>query len=141
MFYSNLLMPNINIFSMNLLKLIMTEEQPIPKDYSLSFRNHRKHFLLIHDFLFKITKTKAKNSDFFDLQVDVYNGMMKSVNTGSRLFQLASLGCVTLYFLKGKSIKMKFLTGFLYTYWYNHVMTLGSYAGAFARIPCTITLM
>jgi hypothetical protein len=102
----------------------------------LSFRNQYKHFLLIHDFLFKITKTRAPNADYFDLQIDLYNGMKRAVDVGSRALQYFTFGSLVFYFLKGNSIRLKFLTGFLFTYWYNHVMTLGSYAGAFFRIPC-----
>ena len=113
----------------------MTEEST-HKDYSLSFTNHYKHFLLLHDFLFKITKTKATNSDFFDLQIEVFNGMKKAVDRGSKIFQFVTFSSLVLYFLRGNNIKMKFFSGMLYTYWYSHVMTLGSYAGAFLKIPC-----
>lgn len=114
----------------------MTEQQSVQVQPSLSFKNQYNHFFLVHDFFHKITKTKAHNSDYFDLQIQVYNGMKNAVETGSKIFQ--GLCCVSLcyYFFQGRSIKLKFLTGFLFTYWYNHIITLGGYAGAFARLPC-----
>ena len=117
----------------------MTETSK-PKDYSLSYKNHYHHFLLLHDFLFKLTKTKATDSDYFDLQIEVNNGMKTAVDVGSRVFQLGTFGCLCYYFLRGNSVKLKFFWGFLYTYWYNHIMTLGSYAGAFVRIPSIFSL-
>ena len=114
----------------------MADNKEQKKDYNLSLRNHYKHFLLLHDFLFKITKTKATNADYFDLQIEVYNGMKKAVDVGSRSLQYLTFGSLIVYFLRGNSIRMKFFSGFLFTYWYNHVMTLGAYAGAFVRIPC-----
>lgn len=62
--------------------------------------------------------------------------MKNSVKTGSKLFQGICIGSLCYYFMKGNSIKLKFIFGFLFTYWYNHIMTLGSYMGAFARLPC-----
>lgn len=46
----------------------MTEAVP-PQPQSLSFKHLYNHFFLLHDFFHKITKTKAKNADYFDLQV------------------------------------------------------------------------
>lgn len=39
------------------------------------------------------------------------------------------------YFLRGNSPKLKLLTGFLYTYWFNHIYTLGTYAGLVLYLP------
>ena len=115
----------------------MAEEQAPRKDFSLPFKHHYNHFLLLHDFLHKLTKSQAKTSDYFDLQIEVYNSMNSSIKIGERMFQGATFGSLCYYFMKGHSIPLKFVSGFFFVYWYNHVMTLGSYAGAFARIPGT----
>lgn len=88
-----------------------------------------------------MTKKKAPNSDYFDLQIEIYNGMKNAVKTGSKVFQGFCIGSLCYYFLKGNSIKLRFFYGFLFTYWYNHIMTLGSYMGAFARLPCIPSLI
>ena len=108
------------------------------KTPSLSFGKLYHHFFLLHDFFHKLTKTKATSSEYFDLQIDITNGMKSAVSTGSKVFQGIGFISLCTYFMKGNSIKLRFLYGFLYTYWYNHVMMLGSYAGAFTRIPCTL---
>lgn len=111
-------------------------EAAVLQPQSLSFKHLYNHFFLLHDFFHKITKSKANNSDYFDLQIEVYNTMTSSVRTGSKVCQGLCFGSLCYYFLKGKSIKLRFLYGFLFVYWYNHIITLGSYAGAFVRIPC-----
>ena len=61
--------------------------------------------------------------------------MKNAVDLGSKAFQVFTFGSLCFYYMKGNSIKMKFFYGFLFMYWYNHVITLGSYFGAFCRIP------
>jgi hypothetical protein len=102
---------------------------------SLSLTHLFNHFFLLHDFFHKITKTRGNNADYFDLQIDVYNGMKAAVSTGSKASQVVAFTSLCWYFLRGNSIKLRFLYGFLFTYWYNHIMTLGSYAGVFCRMP------
>ena len=70
------------------------------------------------------------------MQIEVYNGMKQGVNLGSKMFQAFTFGSLSYYFIKGNSIGLRFLYGFLFVYWYNHVMTLGAYAGAYYKIPC-----
>ena len=66
--------------------------------------------------------------------------MKNAVKTGEKLSQGLGFASLCVHFLRGNSIKLKVLTGFLFTYWYNHIIMLGAYAGAFARIPCTYLL-
>jgi hypothetical protein len=94
---------------------------------------------LLHDFFHRLTKTKGKKGDFFDLQIEINNGMKSAVSTGSKATQLVTFGSLCTYFMKGNSIKLRFIYGFLFMYWYNHIITLGSYVGAFCRIPSTFT--
>ena len=61
--------------------------------------------------------------------------MTNAVKTGSKTAQFVTIASLVTYFLKGNSIKLRFLYGFLFVYWYNHVMTLGSYAGVLCRMP------
>lgn len=102
---------------------------------SLSVKHLFNHFFLLHDFFHKITKTRGSNADYFDLQIDIYNGMKAAVSTGSKASQVVAFTSLCWYFIRGNSIKLRFLYGFLFTYWYNHIMTLGSYAGVFCRMP------
>ncbi len=108
---------------------------------SVSFSNLFNHFFLLHDFFHKLTKTKAQNSQFFDLQIEIYNGMKAAVSTGCKASQLVTFGALCGYFMKGNSIKLRFLYGFLFMYWYNHIMTLGSYLGVLCRFPSTSSPM
>lgn len=64
--------------------------------------------------------------------------MKSAVNTGSKASQLVVFGSLCTYFLKGNSISLRFIYGFLFMYWYNHIMTLGSYLGVFCRIPSNL---
>lgn len=114
----------------------MAEQIPSAALPSLSFKNLYKHFFLIHDFFHKITKTKAPNADYFDLQLDIYDGMKTAVKRGSNISQAVSFTGIVTYYLRGNSIRLRFILGFFFLYWYNHIMTLGSYAGAFAYLPC-----
>ena len=102
---------------------------------SLTFKQLYNHFFLLHDFFHRMTKTKTKKSAFFDLQIEIYTGMKNAVDSGSKVFQVISFTALCTYFLKGNSIRLRFLYGFLFMYWYNHIITLGSYAGAFVRLP------
>jgi len=61
--------------------------------------------------------------------------MKNAVDAGSKASQLIAFTSLCAYFLKGRSIKLRFIYGFLFMYWYNHIITLGSYAGAFLRLP------
>lgn len=63
--------------------------------------------------------------------------MTKAVNTGSKVSQGLAFGSLFWYFLRGNSIKLRFVYGFLFMYWYNHIITLGSYGGVFCKIPST----
>ncbi len=105
------------------------------KKYKLTTKNLFNHFLLVHDFLYKFTKVKAENSQFFDAQLDVQTIMNNATLRGGRIGQILSLAGVAVYCLKSKSIPMKFLAGFLYFYWLNHAYTLGSYCGAIIKMP------
>ena len=67
--------------------------------------------------------------------------MKRAVNNGSKAAQLFTFGALSTYFLKGNSVGLKMVAGFFFMYWFNHTMTLGSYAGAFVCIPCTTTLI
>lgn len=39
------------------------------KTYKLTTKNLFKHFLLVHDFLYKFTKVEAKDPQFLDAQI------------------------------------------------------------------------
>lgn len=56
---------------------------------------------------------------------------------GGKYGQFAMFGMLAAYFIKGKSIPLRFAYGFLYVYWLNHFYTLGSYLGAFLKLPGT----
>jgi hypothetical protein len=112
-----------------------------PSPSSLSMGHLFNHFFLLHDFFHKLTKTKARDSHFFDLQIEIYNGMKAAVSTGCKATQVVAFGGLCTYFMKGNSIKLRFLLGFLFMYWYNHIMTLGSYLGVLCRMPSNTPLM
>jgi hypothetical protein len=61
--------------------------------------------------------------------------MTQGTNSGGRAGQLLPLVGLTIYCLKSYNIPMKIVGGFLYVYWSNHLTTLGSYCGAFAKTP------
>lgn len=67
--------------------------------------------------------------------------MRSAVNRGSKAAQLLAFGSLSVYFFKGRSIPLKFVSGFLFMYWFNHIMNLGTYAGAFFQIPCIFFLI
>ena len=102
---------------------------------SLSMSNLYHHFFLLHDFFHRLSRTKATSADFFDLQIEVSNSMKAGVATGEKLSQGVAFCSLFWYFVKGKSIGMRFAYGFLFMYWYNHVITMGSYMGAYCRLP------
>lgn len=66
--------------------------------------------------------------------------MKSAVSTGSKMTQFITFGSLCTYFMKGNSIRLRFIYGFLFMYWYNHIITLGSYLGAFCRMPSTTTI-
>ena len=117
--------------------LIINSYYSIPSlmSESLSWSNHYNHFFLLHDFFHRLSRTKARNSDYFDLQIEVSNSMKAAISTGEKITQGVAFGSLCWYFLRGRSLPMRFVYGFLFMYWYNHVITMGSYLGAFCRLP------
>ena len=93
------------------------------------------HFLLLHDFLYKFTKTKAPNNDYFDLQIRISQAMTKNTKRGGVFGQLSTFTGLVAYCLKSKRVGRKLVYGFLYMYWSQHFYTLGSYLGVFLTIP------
>jgi hypothetical protein len=67
--------------------------------------------------------------------------MMSAANKGGIYTQAASLAIMVSYFLKGNTIKLKFIYGFFYVYWWNHIFTLGSYSGMLFKMPSTICII
>lgn len=61
--------------------------------------------------------------------------MKKAAKYGGLAGQFTMLGGMITYFLKGKSIGLRFLYGFLYVYWVNHFYTLGSYINGLMKMP------
>lgn len=61
--------------------------------------------------------------------------MKGAVSTGSKVAQFVTFASLFTYFMRGNSIKLRFIYGFFFMYWYNHIMTLGSYLGVFCRMP------
>ena len=102
---------------------------------SLSMTNLYNHFFLLHDFFHRLSRTKANSSDFFDLQIEVNNSMKAAVRTGEKVSQGVAFGSLCWYFVRGKRVSLRLVYGFLFMYWYNHVITMGSYLGAYCRLP------
>jgi hypothetical protein len=75
------------------------------------------HFFLIHDFLFRLVKNPSSNSRFFDLQMQINDSMRQASRMGGKGGQMGTLAALALYCMKGNSIKLKLLGGFLYMYW------------------------
>ena len=61
--------------------------------------------------------------------------MRKAANIGGKIGQFGTFGALTVYCFKGKSIKLKLLSGFLFMYWIDHFYTLGSYTGILLTMP------
>lgn len=61
--------------------------------------------------------------------------MRKAANIGGKFGQGSVFASLLLYCMKGKTIKLKLLYGFLYVYWIDHFYTLGSYLGVLLRMP------
>lgn len=51
--------------------------------------------------------------------------------------QASAFVLLAAYFLRGRSVGLRFVYGFLYGYWVSHFYTLGSYLGVMLKIPCT----
>jgi hypothetical protein len=67
--------------------------------------------------------------------------MKNAVNTGGKIAQFSSFSALTLYCIKGNSIALRFIYGFFFIYWFNHIITMGSYAGVLFRMPSKIFLI
>lgn len=61
--------------------------------------------------------------------------MNRASANGGRFGQIAALGLVTAYCLKGNNVTFKFIAGFLYVYWLNHSYTMGQYLGVLIKMP------
>lgn len=62
--------------------------------------------------------------------------MKRSAKFGGMMGQFTMLGGLITYFLKGRSVRLRFVYGFLYVYWINHFYTLGSYLTGMLKMPC-----
>jgi hypothetical protein len=61
--------------------------------------------------------------------------MKRTAKFGGTTGQLTALGGLVTYFLKGRSVGLRFVYGFLYFYWINHFYTLGSYCAGMLKLP------
>lgn len=61
--------------------------------------------------------------------------MTNSTAYGGLIGQLTAFTGMAAYFLHGNSMAKKFVIGFLYVYWMNHFYTIGTFCGAFLRMP------
>lgn len=104
-------------------------------EYKLTTKNLFNHFLLVHDFLNRFTKTPATNPHYLDAQIDVKDMMMSATQSGGRFGQVFTFAALAAYCLKSNRIGMKLALGFLYMYWINHFYTLGTYCGAILKMP------
>lgn len=93
----------------------------------------------MHDFLYKFTKVQATDPNFLDTQIDIQNIMTRAATRGGQFGQITGVAVVAVYCLNGRSIPLKFLAGFLYVYWLEHINMLGQYAGALIRMPKAYT--
>lgn len=66
--------------------------------------------------------------------------MRKAANIGGKLGQGGVFSGLLLYCMKGHSIKVKLLSGFLYVYWIDHFYTLGSYLGVLLKMPSNYSI-
>lgn len=82
-----------------------------------------------------MVKNPSNNSKFFDLQIEVNDSMKKAAKIGGKFGQFGVFSGLVLYCMKGRSIKLKLFSGFLYMYWIDHFYTLGSYLGILLRMP------
>ena len=114
---------------------IMSDTPEPNKQYRLTTKNLFNHFMLVHDFLLKFTKTPAPNNLYFDAQLDVQKTMNAATLNGSRFGQGSTLLGLIVYCVRSYNIPMKFAFGFLYVYWTNHFYTLGSYLGVLVQMP------
>jgi hypothetical protein len=64
--------------------------------------------------------------------------MKKAASLGGKVGQIGIFGLLFLYCMKGRSIKLKLFSGFLYMYWIEHIYTLGAYMGILLRMPSTL---
>lgn len=61
--------------------------------------------------------------------------MRGATKLGGKIGQVGTFSALLVYCLKGKSVKLKLFSGFLYMYWIDHFYTLGSYLGILLRMP------
>ncbi len=61
--------------------------------------------------------------------------MRKAAKIGGKIGQGGVFAGLLVYCMKGRTIKLKLLYGFLYMYWIEHIYTLGSYTGILLRMP------
>jgi len=61
--------------------------------------------------------------------------MRKSAKFGGKFGQICTFTTLGVYCLKGRSIKLRLLYGFLFIYWIDHFYTLGSYLGVLLTMP------
>jgi hypothetical protein len=64
--------------------------------------------------------------------------MKKAAKLGGKMGQIGMFTALFVYCMKGKTIKLKLLYGFLYMYWIEHFYTFGAYAGMIMRVPGTL---
>lgn len=82
-----------------------------------------------------MVKSSSNNAKFFDLQIEVNESMRKAARIGGKSGQTATFVGLLIYCMKGRSIKLKLFSGFIYMYWIEHFYTLGSYLGILLRMP------
>lgn len=60
---------------------------------------------------------------------------MNASKNGGRFGQFSMAVLLTTYFLKGRSIPLRFLYGYLFMYWMDHFHTFGTYLGVLVKMP------
>ena len=84
-----------------------------------------------------MVKSSSSNAEFFDLQMEVNDSMKKAANFGGKTGQIGMFTALLVYCMRGRTIKLKLLYGFLYMYWIEHFYTFGAYAGMILKMPGT----
>jgi hypothetical protein len=67
--------------------------------------------------------------------------MMSATKTGGKVGIYGTFALLATYCFKGNHRGWKVFLGFLYGYWMNHFVTLGSYLGVLLRMPSIFALI
>ena len=64
--------------------------------------------------------------------------MMRKHTLYGRLALGGTFGALSVYFMKGKSAKLKVFSGLMYLWWQGHIYTLGSHLGIYMNLKCKV---